>query len=249
MRQRYFLSCSYLGTGFAGFQVQENVRTVQGEIEHAMRTILRRPVELTGSSRTDAGVHALQNYFHFDIDVTLPEKLEYALNAILPKEIAVLKIQPMPAGAHARFDAIARTYEYHIYWKKDPFREDRAYFFPFTIDKALLEQTAKMILQENDFTSFSKKHTQVFTNICTMLESSWQFDADGMVYRIKGNRFLRGMVRALVGTQLKVARGKISLEEFKAIFDAKDCTKSDFSVPGKGLRLVEVSYPEHYFQQ
>lgn len=245
--QRYFLRCSYLGTEYAGFQIQENAKTIQGEIEKGLETILRKKIVLTGSSRTDAGVHALENYFHFDTDPIPHAKIAYALNSILPKDIAVLAIIPVRKDAHCRFDALARSYEYFIHWEKDPFLQDRAYYFPFTIDQEILKLSADYILTQTDFTSFSKRNTQVFTNNCKIEYSFWESFDKGIIYRVKGNRFLRGMVRALVGTQLKLARGKISFDEFKQVFEAKDCSKADFSVPGKGLKLVQVSYPENYF--
>lgn len=245
---RYFLKCSYLGTDYAGFQIQENAKTIQGEIENGLQTILRKKVVLTGSSRTDAGVHALENYFHFDFEDFPYEKVAYALNSILPRDIAIIAIIPVKDDAHCRFDALARSYEYFIHNEKDPFIQDRSYYFPFTLDFDLLKESAAYIITQTDFTSFSKKNTQVFTNNCQIEYSYWETHDKGYIYRVKGNRFLRGMVRGLVGTQLKLARGKINFDEFKAVFDAKDCSKADFSVPGKGLKLVEVAYPSEYFK-
>lgn len=247
--QRYFLKCSYLGTAYAGFQIQQNAKTVQGEIEKVLETVLRRKIVLTGSSRTDAGVHALQNYFHFDCETIPHDKIAYALNAMLPKDIAVLAIIPVPTTAHCRFDATARSYEYLVHWEKDPFLQDRAYYYPFKIDMSRLKEAAAYIMTQTDFTSFSKRNTQAFTNNCAIEYSCWEEVPGGIIYRVKGNRFLRGMVRGLVGTQLKMARGKFDLEAFKQVFAAMDCSKADFSVPGKGLKLVEVSYPAGYFDK
>ncbi|KYP14980.1 tRNA pseudouridine(38-40) synthase TruA [Flavihumibacter sp. CACIAM 22H1] len=247
--KRYFLELSYMGTGYAGFQRQENAKTVQSELEKALQTLLRQPVVLTGSSRTDAGVHALQNYFHFDLDVVLNERLLYNLNAVLPGDIAVRNLHLMPATAHSRFDAVSREYRYYIYRDKDPFKRDRAYYFPYQLDMESMQQAALMLMDFADFTSFSKRNTQVKTFICRLERSEWTVDgAGGLVYYVKGNRFLRGMVRALTATMLKLGRGRISLEEFRAIVASRDCTKADFAVPPHGLFLEKVNYPDLYFK-
>ncbi|WP_290796184.1 tRNA pseudouridine(38-40) synthase TruA [Flavihumibacter sp. UBA7668] len=246
--KRYFLELSYMGNAYAGFQRQENAKTVQSEMEKAMQTLLRRPVELTGSSRTDAGVHALQNYFHFDSDGELKERLLYNLNALLPPDIAIRSLQEMPDTAHSRFDAVSREYRYHIYRDKDPFNRDRAYYFPYQLDFGLMQQAAGILMEYQDFTSFSKRNTQVKTFICRLDESIWTLTEEGhLQYYVKGNRFLRGMVRALTATMLKLGRGRIGLHEFRAIIEARDCTRADFAVPPHGLFLEKVNYPEGYF--
>jgi tRNA pseudouridine38-40 synthase len=245
--KRYFLELSYMGSAYAGFQRQENAKTVQSEVEKAMQTLLRRPVELTGSSRTDAGVHALQNYFHFDSEGELKERLLYNLNALLPPDIAIQALRGMADTAHSRFDAVSREYRYHIYREKDPFRRDRAYYFPYQLDVEALQQAAGILMEYQDFTSFSKRNTQVKTFICRLDQSSWTQTEGRLQYYVKGNRFLRGMVRALTATMLKVGRGKISLDEFRTIIEARDCTKADFAVPPHGLFLEKVNYPEGYF--
>jgi tRNA pseudouridine38-40 synthase len=244
---RYFLEVAYKGTRYAGSQVQANAVSVQYELEKALEVYFRQPVPLTGSSRTDAGVHANQNFFHFDLEKELNPRAIYNLNAILPGDIAVRGILPVPPTAHCRFDAIAREYEYFIYQFKDPFRDDRAYYFPYTLDFEALEAAAGVVGGYNDFTSFAKRNSQVKTFTCHISDSRWERLENGVVYRVKANRFLRGMVRGLTGTMLQVGRGKISVETFQKIIEARDCTKADFSVPGHGLFLQKVVYRENYF--
>lgn len=244
---RYFLEVSYLGTRYAGSQVQANAATVQSELERALETYLRMPVILTGSSRTDAGVHALQNFFHFDWKGEIPARSIYNLNALLPADVAVNGLHKVGDTSHCRFDAIAREYEYIIYGRKNPFLADRALFYPYSIDREALERAAVVLTGYRDFTSFSKRNTQSKTFECTIMESRWIWRGETMVYNVKANRFLRGMVRGLVGTMLQVGRGKITVEEFGKVIEARDCTKADFSVPGHGLFLMKVEYAANYF--
>jgi len=242
---RYFIEISYKGTLYAGFQAQQNANTIQDEIEKALQVYFKQPFELTGSSRTDAGVHALQNFFHFDIEFAVVpqwDKVAYHLNAILPPDIVVKIIFPVEAAAHSRFDAKYRTYEYTIYAHKDPFLADRAFFYPYKLDMGLLNQAAGLIRENKDFESFSKRNTQVHTFKCTIYESEWIQRGETIVYRVSGNRFLRGMVRGLVGTMLKVGRGSTSIERFKDIIASNDSSLVDFSVPAHGLTLVQVAY-------
>jgi tRNA pseudouridine38-40 synthase len=246
---RYFLEVSYHGGRYAGSQVQVNTLTVQAELEKALAVYFREPLTLTGSSRTDTGVHARQNFYHFDLPKPLNPRAIYNLNAILPADIAIKQILQVPATAHCRFDAVAREYEYFIYQSKDPFRVDRAWFYPYTIDWEGLQTAAGVVKEYTDFTSFSKRNSQVKTFNCNIAYSEWKVLEQGAVFRVKANRFLRGMVRGLVGTMLQVGRGKITLPEFRQIIEARDCTKADFSVPGHGLFLQKVEYPEHYFSK
>jgi tRNA pseudouridine38-40 synthase len=238
-----------MGTAYAGYQVQENANTVQAEIEKALQTYFKRNIPLTGSSRTDAGVHALQNFFHFDCAFTIPQKKIYNLNALLPPDIAIRSIVQVAADAHCRFDAQSRAYKYFTYSKKDPFLSGRAYYFPYTIDKSLLQNAAAVVKEYRDFSSFSKRNTQVKNFNCEIIESEWQTEGDALVYYVKANRFLRGMVRGLTGTMLQVGRGKISLEQFRDIIEAHDCTRADFSVPGHGLFLIKVDFPEEVWER
>ncbi len=243
---RYFIDISYKGTAYAGFQIQQNANTIQAEIEKALHVFTRHPLELTGSSRTDAGVHALQNFFHFDVPDSLQtdwSQAAYHLNAILPADIAVHEIRQVAPDAHCRFDAIARTYEYTIYTHKDPFLDDRAYYFPYTMDLGLLNEAARLLQHTQHFETFAKRNSQVHTYQCTLMESHWENKGKHqLVYRVRGNRFLRGMVRGLVGTMVRVGTRKTSLAEFEAIIAGNDPTRADFSMPAKGLTLIEVSF-------
>mgnify|MGYP000867906367 CR=1 FL=1 len=242
MSSRYFLELSYKGTNYSGFQTQQNANTVQGEVEKAFKILQRSPVALTGSSRTDAGVHALQNFFHFDFEAEIHPDFVYKMNAILPADIVIKAIYPVGAEQHSRFDASSRLYHYHIYTHKNPFLEDRAYYFPYTIDMEKLQEAAVLITRYNDFTSFSKRNTQVKTFRCSIIQSQWFWQSDCLIYKVEADRFLRGMVRALTATMLKVGRGKISLQQFQEIIEAKDCTKAHFDVPGHGLFLQKVNF-------
>jgi len=239
---RYFLELSYKGTNYSGFQSQINANTVQAEVEKAFEILQKDKVEMFSSSRTDTGVHALQNYFHFDFEGEVHSQFVYKMNAILPSDIVIKKIEKMAEGSHARFDAISREYKYYIYGRKDPFLEDRAYYFPYKLDVEIMNKAAESLMMYDDFTSFSKRKTQVKTFICKLTDSRWEREGEMLVYKVKGNRFLRGMVRGLVGTMLKLGRGKMTLEEFHDIVKAKDCTRASFSVPGKGLFLVRVQF-------
>ena len=241
---RYFLEVSYKGTHYSGFQTQHNANTIQAEIEKAFAVLQRHQTIMTGSSRTDAGVHALQNFLHFDYEPALHPHFVYKVNAILPDDIVVKSISPVIADAHCRFDAISREYNYYIYQQKNPFLKDRAFFFPYQLDIDKMQEAAAIVKEYTDFTSFSKRNTQVKSFDCNIIESKWLFQDNCLVYNVKGNRFLRGMVRALTATILKVGRNKLSLDEFRVIIQAKDCTKASFAVPAHGLFLMKVEYPK-----
>jgi tRNA pseudouridine38-40 synthase len=245
---RYFLEVSYKGDRYSGFQVQDNANTIQSEIEKAFNVFFKANVSLTGSSRTDAGVHALQNYFHFDWAGEFNQQQIYNLNAILPADIVIKSVKKVTNDSHCRFHAVNRQYSYYIYFEKNPFIEDRAWFFPFQIDRNLLHQCAQMIKQYHQFQAFSKKNTQVKTFECTVEESFWAVENECLVYHVTGNRFLRGMVRALVSTMLQVARGNLSLSDFESLLKAGKQSSADFSAPAKGLFLVHVNYPANTFQ-
>jgi tRNA pseudouridine38-40 synthase len=240
MQQRYFLEVSYKGSAYSGFQTQDNAATIQSAVENAFQILQHEAVVMTGSSRTDAGVHALQNYFHFDYTGEIHPQFVYKINAILPEDIVVKRIVKVKNDAHCRFDAQYRLYKYYIYRSKDPFLADRAYYFPYTINRDALSAAASALKEYTDFTSFSKRNTQVKTFNCELMHSEWSEEGDCLVYTVKANRFLRGMVRALVSTMLLVGRDKITLAEFRSIIEAKDCTKASFAVPPHGLFLVEV---------
>jgi tRNA pseudouridine38-40 synthase len=245
---RYFLELSYKGTNYSGFQIQFNSVTVQGEVEKAMAVYFRKEINLTGSSRTDAGVHAIRNYFHFDHDQPIPEQFLYNINSILPADITIKKVINVGQDAHCRFDAVSREYTYYIYSQKNPFLNDRAWFYPYPLETDILEAAARVVCEYSDFTSFSKRKTQVKTFKCSILESEWKTNKDGLVYHIRANRFLRGMVRGLVGTMLLAGRKKISLSEFRAVIESKNSFLADFTTPAHGLFLEGVEFPEGYFR-
>ncbi|MBA2761734.1 MAG: tRNA pseudouridine(38-40) synthase TruA [Segetibacter sp.] len=240
---RYFLEVAYKGTKYAGFQVQQNANTIQAEVERALQICLRRIVKLTGASRTDAGVHAYQNYFHLDSEYELHDHYLYNLNSLLPPDIVVKTITKVAKDAHCRFDAISREYNYYIHSSKNPFLTDTAWFYPYTINLEALNEATTAIFKFTDFTSFSKRNTQNHTGHCSIMKSTWIKDNERLTYNVKSNRFLRGMVRGLVGTMIQVGRGQISISEFHAIVEAKNCTKANFSTPAKGLFLSIIEYP------
>ena len=241
---RYFLEVSYTGSSYSGFQVQENANSVQEEVEKAFGIFFRKRISMTGASRTDTGVHAWQNFFHFDMDEEFPGRAVYNINAILPADIAINHLYSVGSEAHCRYDAESRVYHYFILQKKNPFLKDRAHFYPFRLNPECLAHAAEIVSEFEDFSSFSKRNTQAKTTVCQVMESRW-VERDGcLVYEVRANRFLRGMVRGLVGTMLLVGTGKLSLDMFRAVIEARDCTRADFSVPGHGLFLMEVRYPK-----
>ena len=243
---RYFIEVAYKGTRYAGFQIQPNANSIQAEVEKALKIFFKEDIKLSCSSRTDAGVHALGNYFHFDA-LTLPSNellnnSTYNLNAILPADIVIKQVYKVKIDAHSRFDAISRSYRYAIYQTKNPFIADSAYYYPYKVDISKMQEAACLLMAYQDFTSFSKKNTQVKTFNCSILKSEWSVQNDCIIYNVEANRFLRGMVRGLVGTMLKVGTGKITLHQFQNIIELKDCTKADFSTPPQGLFLLKVQY-------
>lgn len=246
---RYFLEVYYKGTKYNGFQSQKNTdKTIQAIVEKAFEVLQREKVLMTGSSRTDAGVHALQNFFHFDFNGIIHPHFIYKMNAILPNDIVIKNLIPIHKEAHCRFDAVSREYNYYIYQKKNPFLKETAFYFPYNLNEEKLQQTANIIKEYNDFTSFSKRNTQAKTFLCQLMISEWIRKKDCLVYHVKANRFLRGMVRALTATMLMTGRDKLSINQFRKIIEAKDCTKASFAVPASGLFLLAVDYPDHYFK-
>ena len=240
---RYFIRVSYKGTRYAGFQIQHNADTIQGQVERALTTVCRTTVNLTGSSRTDAGVHALENYFHFDLGFDFPLPAVYNLNAILPPDIVVRSVFPVPSDTHCRYSATSRVYHYHITAIKDPFSTETAWYYPYSVDLELLNTSAKLLFEYTDYTSFSKRNTGSHTKKCSIISSEWTFNNRILTYKVEANRFLRGMVRGLVGTMLLVGRRRISLVDFESIIQSKDCTRANFATPAHGLFLVKVQYP------
>ena len=247
---RFFIEVFYKGTNYSGFQVQENANSIQAEVEKSLSVFFKESFSLTGSSRTDAGVHALSNYFHFDSSLLssyTSQRLNraiYNLNAILPADIVIKRIYPVKDDAHCRFDAVSREYKYFIYQQKDPFQSDRAYYYPYKLDLGILNEAAAVLKSYHDFTSFSKRNTQVKSFDCSIHKSEWIEVENRLVYTVTANRFLRGMVRGLVGTMLKTGTGKLTLPRFREIIETKDCSNADFSVPPQGLFLVNVQYKD-----
>lgn len=247
---RYFLEVAYDGTAFHGSQIQEDQRTVQLAVNNALSTLMRRSVETFGASRTDEGVHALGNIYHFDTEGPVHPQLIYKMNALLPKELAVMRLfQPIDQELNSRFAASSRSYRYKIYRRKDPFKQGRALYFPYPVDVDKLQQTAALIMEYTDFESFCKRNGQNFTYKCTIFRSYWEQHEGELHYVVEANRFLRGMVRALVGTQLKVMKQEHPVAALRKIIEAKDCTLADFSVTGNGLYLEAVNYPEGALQE
>lgn len=242
---RYFLQVRYDGLAFHGSQIQGELPTVQLAINNAISTLLREEVTSFGASRTDEGVHALCSFYHFDTEQGLTANFVYKMNAILSRAIAVDKLfVANDPELNSRFAAVSRQYRYRIYFQKDPFKDKRALYHPYGLDTDLLQKTAAILPEYEDFETFSKRNAQTKTYLCRLMESRWEVHDDELHYVVRGNRFLRGMVRGLVGTQMLVARGKLSLEEFRQVITSKDCTRADFSVAGHGLYLEDIEYPE-----
>ncbi len=242
---RYFIIFSYQGTAYSGWQIQPNGITVQEVMQDALSTILRRDVELTAAGRTDAGVHAKKMFAHVDLNVDEFDisKLVNKLNSILPKDIAVHSMVEVAGDAHARFDATSRVYEYHLITNKNVFLYDYAMRVFSNLDFEKMNIAAQILFEYEDFTSFSKLHTDAKTNNCKIYQAKWKDEGDRWVFTIEANRFLRDMVRAIVGTLLEVGMGKLSLEGFRTIIENKNRNNAGSSVPAKGLFLCDVKYP------
>ena len=237
---RYFIEFAYKGTNYHGSQVQPNGVTVQGVMQDAFLTILRQPVALTFAGRTDSGVHALQMFAHFELDTTPPTPER--LNRLLPEDIAVYRIFPVAEDMHARFSAVSRTYEYRIVTSKSPFTPHLRTYIPGPLDYAAMNNAAQLLLGTHDFATFCKAHTDSKTTICTVTEAEWKTDGNGAIFTITANRFLRNMVRAIVGTLFEVGRHRISLEDFEAVIASLSRQSAGQSVPPDGLFLTHVRY-------
>jgi len=241
---RYFVAFSYFGQAYHGWQRQPNALSVQQLMEESLSTLLKSTISLVGAGRTDAGVHAKNMYAHFDFqEIKNLAELTYRLNAFLPEDIAVQKISEVPADAHARFDALERTYEYWIVQQKNPFYKDRAYYIKHILDIPAMNKAAGILLEHDDFECFSKSNTDVKTYLCKIKSATWNLTGDKLVFTITADRFLRNMVRAIVGTLLDVGLGKMTPEDVKTIIKSKDRSTAGASVPAKGLYLTKVLYP------
>lgn len=246
---RYFIYLSYDGTRYHGWQIQPNGTSVQEELMKALATFMRREVEVIGAGRTDAGVHAALMVAHFDAETTLDTTwVTEKLNRLLPPDIAVHQVRAVSPEAHARFSATARTYKYYVTTRKDPFRRAYAYRLQSPLDYKRMNEAAQTLFDYSDFTSFSKLHTDVKTNLCRILHARWtQENESTWVFTIQADRFLRNMVRAIVGTLIEVGRGKLTVQGFRRIIEQEDRGKAGSSVPGEALFLVGVDYPDELF--
>lgn len=246
--QRYFIQLAYKGTNYHGWQIQDNALTVQAELNKTLSILLNQTIETHGCGRTDKGVHASNYYAHFDAkEISDIPQLIYKLNKFLPKDIAVYKIFKVKKDASARFDAINRTYDYYITKRKDPFLNESAYYFYGNLDIELMNKAAEILLTYKDFEAFSKSNTQVNNYICHISFAKWIENNNLLNFKITANRFLRNMVRAIVGTMLEVGKGNMNLEEFKHVIESKNRSNAGFSVPAHALFLSNINYPHSIF--
>jgi tRNA pseudouridine38-40 synthase len=244
---RFFLRLSFNGANYHGWQIQANAHSVQEEINSALRALLKHEVETAGCGRTDAGVHARIFFAHFETDNTIESKKDFLhhLNCIVSKDIAVQDLIEVDSSQHARFAATSRSYKYYLHQKKNPFLNESSHFFPFALDMEKMNHAAKALLGPNDFSSFSKTRTQVRHFNCHITEAVWKTDEQWgqLVFHISADRFLRTMVRTIVGTLLEVGEGKTTVEDFQTIIDGKSRRQAGIAVPPHGLYLTEVKYP------
>lgn len=246
---RYFIEFAYDGKAYHGWQRQPQARSIQQTMEEAMSTLLRTPLQLVGAGRTDAGVHAKQLFAHFDaeVEVDAPD-LVHRLNSFLPGDITVRDIRGVKPNAHARFDALERTYEYWVVQHKDPFLREWAHYVHLPLDVEAMNRAATELMKHSDFECFSKSNTDVKTYICHLKEARWEWAGETLVFTITADRFLRNMVRAIVGTLLDVGLGKSGVENVNSIIKSRDRGEAGVSVPAKGLYLTRILYPETLFE-
>ncbi len=248
---RFFVELQYDGAAYCGWQRQPDMPTVQQTIEGALTKLLRTPTEIVGAGRTDTGVNASYYVAHFDTDVEVDcSQLLYKLNMMLPKDIAIFSVTPVEDGAHARFDAREREYRYYICPTKAPFRRFSAWLYYVPLDVEKMNEAASKLLEYEDFTSFAKLNSNNKTNICRVMKARWSVEADGvLVFTIRADRFLRNMVRSIVGTLVDVGRGRYSVEEFCNIVEARNLSLSSAGAPAQGLFLSDVVYPKEIFNK
>jgi tRNA pseudouridine38-40 synthase len=243
---RYFAQLSFKGTQYHGWQIQPNAVSVQETVEKALSTILREEISVVGAGRTDTGVHASFYVLHFDTSEKIwdSQKLVFRLNSFLPPDIAIQKIWSVPKDAHARFSAVSRTYHYYMTTVKNPFQTEIAFYYHGKLDVTKMNEAADILFEYRDFTSFSRLHTDVKTNLCKIFQTEWVKESEMLIFKIKADRFLRNMVRAIVGTLLEVGKGKLTLEDFRKIIEKKDRKSAGTSAPAHGLFLVDIEYSE-----
>jgi tRNA pseudouridine38-40 synthase len=253
--QRYFIELSYDGTTYHGWQIQPNAFTVQECLDKALSVYFRQPVSTLGCGRTDSGVHATQFYAHFDLQIREeggvepirkkpdPFRAVTGINSLLPYQIAVKRIFEVDHDAHARFGATERAYHYHIHFQKNPFKLNRSWLYKGELDMEAMNEAALLLLEHTDFSCFSKSNTQTFTNNCKITEAFFQKNEEGLIFTIRADRFLRNMVRAIVGTLIRVGKKELDIHQFQQIMESKDRSNAGQSVPACGLYLVNVIYP------
>ncbi|NBS18659.1 MAG: tRNA pseudouridine(38-40) synthase TruA [Flavobacteriia bacterium] len=248
--KRFFMELSYQGAAYHGWQRQPNAPSVQEVLEGALSNLLGHPIAIVGAGRTDTGVHARQMFAHYDSPDVLADsaQLVYLLNAHLPQDIAVKSIREVVSHAHARFDAVARSYEYHICREKDPFGSAFQYYLKNSPDIDLMNRAAKILFEYDDFQCFSKSNTDVKTFVCDLYRAEWKREGMRDVFYISANRFLRNMVRAIVGTLLEIGLKKRTLADLDRIIQSKDRSQAGFSVPAQGLYLTQILYPNDIFK-
>lgn len=250
MKTRYFIFISYKGTSYHGWQIQPNSLTVQKILDEALSIILSEKISTTGAGRTDTGVHALYFCAHFDStlsDLSGSKKFEFKLNQYLPKDISVISIKKVSPDANARFSAISRTYKYYLSRTKDPFSDSSSWFLHGEINIKEMNEACKLLLNHSDFTSFSKLHSNTKTNICKIFNAFWEENENKLIFTIKADRFLRNMVRAIVGTMVDIGTGKTDISGLEKILKASDRCSAGKSAPAKGLFLVDIEYPSDIF--
>lgn len=244
--ERYFIELAYHGTAYHGWQVQPNALSVQECLDKALSIYFRQKISTLGCGRTDTGVHATQFFAHMDLINVNPAEVENAvgrINSLLPYDIAIKRIFSVEPDAHARFHASSRAYEYHLHFHKDPFKINRSWLFKGDLDLEAMNQAAEILQQYTDFSCFSKSNTQTFTNNCKVTNAKFESIEDGLVFHIEADRFLRNMVRAIVGTLIRVGKKEIEVEGIRAIINSKNRSSAGQSVPACGLYLVRVTYP------
>jgi tRNA pseudouridine38-40 synthase len=244
---RYFFEIAYNGKNYNGWQSQNNGIGVQAVVEDALSKLLQQQVRIVGSGRTDAGVHCEQQFFHADIDKDLPSNFLQKLNSFLPADIMISLISGVKDDASARYDAVERSYRYQITRKKNPFLQDYTWHFFKEVDISTMNRAASLLVGEQDFECFSKVHTDVNHFLCNITNAEWSLKNDLLIFEISANRFLRGMVRAIVGTLLDVGTGKIQISDFEKIIKSRDRKKAGANVPAQGLFLTSVKYPSEVF--
>jgi len=241
---RYFIDISYDGSNYHGWQIQPNADTVQHQINLAFSTILNEEINVLGAGRTDTGVHAKKMIAHFDTNQTIDfEKFKYRINGFLKNDISLNDIYKVKEDAHARFSAISRTYEYRVSRAKNPFSVN-SYFLLRDLDFQSMKKACKFLHGSHDYTSFAKLHSENYTNNCEVYIANWKEDENFLIFTIKANRFLRNMVRAIVGTLIEIGEGKISFSDIETILMSKDRAKAGYSVPANGLSLIDIEYPK-----